>query len=72
MLHLLILSQTPISFNFRDATRETYFFETDVVGYLTKAENLNLLLVRNAGHMVPMSQPPYAQQMIEDFTSGAM
>jgi len=57
---------------YRDATRETYFFETDVVGYLTKAENLNLLLVRNAGHMVPMSQPPYAQQMIEDFTSGAM
>ena len=37
------------------------FFKTDVVGYLTKAENLNLLLVRNAGHMVPMSQPPYAQ-----------
>lgn len=25
---------------------------------------------RNAGHMVPLSQPPWAQQMIEDFTSG--
>jgi len=57
---------------YKKASRETYFFQTDVVGYLTKAENLNLLLVRNAGHMVPMSQPPYAQQMIEDFTSGTM
>jgi carboxypeptidase C (cathepsin A) len=26
--------------------------------------------VRNAGHMVPLSQPPWAQQMIEDFTAG--
>jgi len=54
------------------AKRETYYFKNDVVGYLTKAENLNLLLVRNAGHMVPISQPSYAQQMIEDFTSGNM
>merc|ERR1711872_613654 len=54
------------------ASRQTYFFGNDVVGYLTKAENLNLLLVRNAGHMVPMSQPAHAQQMIEDFTSGNM
>ena len=61
-----------ISLHFSKAARETYFFESEVVGYLTKAENLNLLLVRNAGHMVPMSQPPYAQQMIEDFTSGKM
>ena len=28
------------------------------------------LLDRNAGHMVPLSQPPWAQQMLEDFTSG--
>ena len=61
-----------ISLNFSKADRETYFFGSEVVGYLTKAENLNLLLVRNSGHMVPMSQPKYAQQMLEDFTSGNM
>jgi len=54
------------------AMREVYYYNREVVGYLTKADNLNLLLVRNAGHMVPLSQPSYAQQMIEEFTSGAM
>jgi len=44
----------------------------DVVGYLTQADNLNVLVVRNAGHMVPLSQPVYAQQMIEEFTEGTM
>merc|ERR1719516_580428 len=44
----------------------------DVIGYLTAADTLRLLVVRNAGHMVPLSQPPYAQQMIEEFTSGQM
>jgi len=54
------------------AHRTTYYYGNDVVGYLKQAESLHLLLVRNAGHMVPLSQPPYAQQMIEDFTSGSM
>jgi len=44
----------------------------DVVGYITQAANLNVLVVRNAGHMVPLSQPVYAQQMIEEFTDGSM
>jgi len=44
----------------------------DVVGYITQADNLNVLVVRNAGHMVPLSQPVYAQQMIEEFTEGSM
>jgi len=54
------------------AEREVYYYNSEVVGYLTKADNLNLLVVRNAGHMVPLSQPPYAQQMLEEFTSGTM
>merc|ERR1712126_373441 len=41
----------------------------DVIGYLTAADSLRVLVVRNAGHIVPLSQPPYAQQMIEEFTS---
>ena len=56
-----------------DADRQVYHYnESEVVGYLTKADNLHLLLVRNAGHMVPLDQPHVAQQMIEEFTSGAM
>ena len=43
-----------------------------MVGYITQAANLNVLVVRNAGHMVPLSQPVYAQQMIEEFTDGSM
>ena len=59
--------------HFRNAMRQVYYYDNrEVVGYLTKADNLNLLVVRNAGHMVPLSQPPYAQQMLEEFTSGAM
>eukprot|EP00092_Neocalanus_flemingeri_P007452 GFUD01008048.1.p1 GENE.GFUD01008048.1~~GFUD01008048.1.p1 ORF type:complete len:467 (-),score=127.97 GFUD01008048.1:70-1470(-) len=55
------------------AQREVYYYNSkEVVGYLTKAENLNLLVVRNAGHMVPLSQPRYAQQMLEEFTAGTM
>jgi len=50
----------------------THHASGDVVGYLTSAESLRVLVVRNAGHMVPLSQPPYAQQMMEEFTSGAM
>jgi len=58
---------------YANAMRQVYYYDNrEVVGYLTKADNLNLLVVRNAGHMVPLSQPPYAQQMLEEFTSGAM
>ena len=59
---------------FRNTERTVYQHREskDVVGYLTQADNLNVLVVRNAGHMVPLSQPVYAQQMIEEFTDGSM
>ena len=59
---------------FRNTERTVYEHRAsgDVVGYLTQADNLNVLVVRNAGHMVPLSQPVYAQQMIEEFTEGSM
>ena len=59
---------------FRNTERTVYEHRAsgDVVGYLTQADNLNVLVVRNAGHMVPLSQPVYAQQMIEEFTEGTM
>ena len=42
--------------NDRSAEREVYKCadHNEVIGYLTKADNLNLLVVRNAGHMVPL------------------
>ena len=55
------------------ADRQVYHYNgSEVVGYLTKADNLHLLLVRNAGHQVPLDQPHVAQQMIEEFTRGSM
>jgi len=56
--------------DYKSATRKAYRYGDELVGYLKTAQNLHLLLVRNAGHMVPLSQPPWAQQMIEDFTAG--
>ena len=38
----------------RTAERQVYRHNAEVVGYLTKAANLYLLAVRNAGHMVPL------------------
>jgi len=60
--------------NYEKAVRSVYTQNGsgDVIGYLTSSDSLRLLVVRNAGHMVPLSQPPYAQQMLEEFTSGAM
>ena len=49
-----------------------YYYGSEVVGYLKQARNLDIILVKNVGHMVPLSQPLYAQQMLEDFTSGKM
>ena len=58
--------------DYQRARRTSYRYKDELVGYLKKASKLNLLLVRNAGHMVPWSQPPWAQQMLEDFTSNKL
>jgi len=57
---------------YSSTVRTAYRYQNELVGYLKQAQNLNLLLVRNAGHMVPLSQPAWAQQMLEDFTSGSL
>lgn len=62
---------------FRNATR--YIWRPDcssqcsaseVAGYATEHGPLTVLLVRNAGHMVPYDQPAWALDMIDRFTSG--
>jgi len=57
--------------DYEEAVRDVYHErETgEVIGYLTSAQALRVLVVRNAGHMVSLNQPLYSQQMIEDFTS---
>ena len=54
------------------AGRSNYKYGSELVGYLKQADNLNLLLVRNSGHMVPMSQPAWALQMLNDFTANRL
>eukprot|EP01060_Flectonema_neradi_P024800 TRINITY_DN33683_c0_g1_i1.p1 TRINITY_DN33683_c0_g1~~TRINITY_DN33683_c0_g1_i1.p1 ORF type:complete len:513 (+),score=127.70 TRINITY_DN33683_c0_g1_i1:81-1619(+) len=39
----------------------------DVAGYHTQAGNLNYVIVRNAGHMVPTDQPLWALDMVTRF-----
>ncbi|XP_026804483.1 venom serine carboxypeptidase-like [Rhopalosiphum maidis] len=62
---------------FRNATRSIWMPNcssrcrtTKVAGYATTHGPLTVLLVRNAGHMVPYDQPAWAHNMIELFTSG--
>jgi len=44
--------------------------ETTVAGYATASGPLTVLLVRNAGHMVPADQPANAHDLIKRFTTG--
>jgi len=43
---------------------------TESAGYATTYGPLTMLLIRNAGHMVPHDQPMWAYNMIDRFTSG--
>ncbi len=44
----------------------------DVAGYLKSVGNLRMYVMRNAGHMVPRSQPEYAFDMFSDFLDGRL
>ena len=44
----------------------------EVAGYLKRVGNLRQLVMRNSGHMVPLSQPKYAQDMFERFLDGRL
>ncbi|KAL5233622.1 hypothetical protein ACI65C_001032 [Semiaphis heraclei] len=55
---------------FGNATRTVWYSAAEVAGFATSYEPLTVLLVRNAGHMVPYDQPAWAHDMINRFTSG--
>ena len=44
----------------------------EVAGYLKSVDNLRLFVMRNAGHMVPRSQPDDALFMFEEFVNGRL
>ena len=41
-------------------------------GYLKSVKNLRLFAMRNAGHMVPRSQPEFSLDMFTSFINGQM
>lgn len=51
------------------ASRQMWFENGLINGYLKEYQNLHMLVVNNAGHMVPMDQPLVARLMMERFTS---
>lgn len=60
---------------FKNATRTVWRVDdgdiaTDVAGYATTYGPLTVLLVRDAGHMVPADQPIWSLDMINRFTAG--
>ena len=55
-----------------NAVSEAYKYGGTTVGYLKKAQNLRMFVMRNAGHMVPRSQPGPALDMFEKFINGQL
>lgn len=56
------------SSSYRSAPRKQWFVGEDLAGYSKVARKLTVVLVRNAGHMVPMDQPEWAIDLISRFT----
>ena len=44
----------------------------ETAGYLKSVDNMKLFVMRNAGHMVPRSQPKYALDMFTKFINERM
>ena len=67
----LLVSRSDID-EFYDADREVFTVGDDTAGYVTSVGNLRLFVMRNAGHMVPRSQPEFALEMFRAFLDGDM
>ena len=53
---------------YRDAQRSIWREQGEIAGYVREADNLREVLVRNAGHMVPIDQPENGYALITKFT----
>lgn len=67
--YLLNLNWTGAA-KYKKAVRKVWKVGEQVAGYSKTVDNLTEVLVRNAGHMVPMDQPKWAWDLITRFTSG--
>jgi len=56
--------------DYKVALRKQWYVGEELAGFSRKARNLNVVLVRNAGHMVPMDQPKWSVDLITRFTRG--
>ena len=52
--------------------RKVYRVNAKTAGYIKNVQNLSMFVMRNAGHMVPRSQPEWAQAMFNDFIDGTL
>ncbi|KAL1517757.1 hypothetical protein ABEB36_001483 [Hypothenemus hampei] len=63
---------TKLSFNgadaYKEASRNFWYVDKELAGYVRTGGNLVELLVRNAGHLLPMDQPKWAFDMLYRFT----
>ncbi|XP_065202817.1 venom serine carboxypeptidase-like [Planococcus citri] len=55
---------------YKTAKRDIWKIKDQVAGYSKTVRNLNEVLVRNAGHMVPSDQPLFAFDLINRFVFG--
>ncbi|CAG0917791.1 unnamed protein product [Notodromas monacha] len=56
--------------DFKDSPRHQWKIGAVTAGYAQEYENFGLVLVRNAGHMVPYDQPVLGYDLINRFTTG--
>lgn len=54
--------------DYKNAPRQFWYVGEELAGYAKVARKLTLVLVRNAGHMVPMDQPKWSVDLISRFT----
>lgn len=58
--------------NYYKTDRSIWTVDGETAGYLKSVDNMRLFVMRNAGHMVPRSQPKFALDMFNKFINGRM
>jgi len=49
---------------FNNAEQEKWLLDNYIAGYITTYDNLSLILIRQAGHLVPADQPLVALELL--------
>ncbi|XP_069669042.1 venom serine carboxypeptidase-like [Periplaneta americana] len=68
-VNMFLQLQFDASEEYRNATRQAWYVDGQLAGYMKTGGNFTEVLVRNAGHMVPTDQPAWAFDLINRFTS---